>query len=157
MLIQKLRLKKGWSQQQLADASGVSARTIQRIESGQAASAETLKSIAAVFEVDFASLNPELNMESASSTHLERQEQQAFAYVRKLRRFYMHLFKYCVVVLGLLVVNLIFTPRIMWVYWVMGGWGFGVLLHGLSVCTPERFLGADWERRQVEKRLGRSL
>ena len=34
MLIQKLRLKRGWSQQQLADASGLSVRTIQRIETG---------------------------------------------------------------------------------------------------------------------------
>ena len=59
MLVQKLRLKKGWSQQQLADASGLSVRTIQRIEAGQAASTETLKSIAAVFEVDFSILDPE--------------------------------------------------------------------------------------------------
>lgn len=58
MLIQKLRLKQGWSQQQLAEASGLSTRTIQRIEAGHPASVETLKSIAAVFEVDFASLSP---------------------------------------------------------------------------------------------------
>src|SRR5205814_6188705 len=53
MLIQKLRLKRGWSQQQLADASGLSVRTIQRIENGAAASTESLKCLAAVFEVDF--------------------------------------------------------------------------------------------------------
>ena len=53
MLIQKLRLKKGWSQEQLAQASGLSARTIQRIEAGHPASTESLKSLAAVFEVDF--------------------------------------------------------------------------------------------------------
>jgi len=34
MLIQKLRLQWGWSQQQLAKASGLSVRTIQRIEAG---------------------------------------------------------------------------------------------------------------------------
>ena len=32
MHVQKLRLKKGWSQQQLADFSGLSVRTVQRIE-----------------------------------------------------------------------------------------------------------------------------
>ena len=56
MLIQKLRLKRGWSQQQLAEASGLSTRTIQRVEAGHPASVETLKSIAAVFEVDFSTL-----------------------------------------------------------------------------------------------------
>ncbi|WP_216819982.1 helix-turn-helix domain-containing protein [Zoogloea sp. LCSB751] len=40
MLVQKLRLQRGWSQQQLAELSGLSARTIQRIEGGQTASAE---------------------------------------------------------------------------------------------------------------------
>jgi transcriptional regulator with XRE-family HTH domain len=53
MLIQKLRLQRGWSQQQLADLSGLSVRTIQRLEKGQDASVESLKSLAAVFEIDF--------------------------------------------------------------------------------------------------------
>ena len=56
MLIQKLRLQKGWSQQQLADLSGLSVRTIQRIEQGQVASPESLKSLAAVFEIPFSDL-----------------------------------------------------------------------------------------------------
>ena len=52
-LIQKLRLQRGWSQQQLADLSGLSVRTIQCLEKGQDASVESLKSLAAVFEIDF--------------------------------------------------------------------------------------------------------
>ena len=56
MLIQKLRLQRGWSQQQLADLSGLSVRTIQRLEQGQVASTESLKSLAAVFEIDFSTL-----------------------------------------------------------------------------------------------------
>jgi len=42
MLVQKLRLQRGWSQEQLAIVSGLSVRTIQRIERGQSASLETL-------------------------------------------------------------------------------------------------------------------
>jgi transcriptional regulator with XRE-family HTH domain len=34
MTLQKLRIQKGWSQEQLADLSGSSVRTIQRIERG---------------------------------------------------------------------------------------------------------------------------
>ena len=32
MIVQEMRLKKGWSQQQLADISGLNVRTIQRID-----------------------------------------------------------------------------------------------------------------------------
>lgn len=157
MLIQKLRLKHGWSQQQLAEASGLSVRTVQRIEAGYPASTESLKSLAAVFEVDFSTLNPEQNMSSADNALSDQQEAEAFKYVRKLRGFYMHLFQYIVVTLALLAINLIVTPNKMWVLWVMGGWGLGVLMHASRVFRPDWFLGPQWERRQVENRLGRPL
>ncbi|CAM4169684.1 XRE family transcriptional regulator [Vibrio agarivorans] len=35
MIIRKLRLKRGWTQEQLAELSGLSIRTVQRIERGQ--------------------------------------------------------------------------------------------------------------------------
>lgn len=153
MLVQTLRLKRGWSQQQLADASGLSARTIQRIENGQQASIESLKSLAAVFEVDFATLSQEQTMTSPS----EKQEEEAFRYVRRLRRFYFHLFQYVIVVGGLLAINLASSPRYLWSLWVMAGWGLGVLAHAASVFRPDWMLGPRWEREQVEKRLGRPL
>ena len=49
MLVQKLRLQRGWSQQQLAELSGLNVRTIQRIEKGQEPSVESLKSLAGGF------------------------------------------------------------------------------------------------------------
>lgn len=50
MSIQSRRLKKAWSQEDLARHSGLSTRTIQRAESGHAVSPESLKCLAAVFE-----------------------------------------------------------------------------------------------------------
>ena len=50
MSIQQRRIDKGWTQDELALHSGLSARTIQRAESGQRVGAESLKCIAAVFE-----------------------------------------------------------------------------------------------------------
>src|SRR5256885_14946574 len=108
MLIQKLRLKRGWSQQQLADASGLSARTIQRIENGHPASTESLKCLAAVVGVDFSTLNPEPTMTD------DKREQEAFRYVPKLRAFYVHLFPYVIVNLGLLALHLIWKPQRPW-------------------------------------------
>jgi transcriptional regulator with XRE-family HTH domain len=157
MLIQKLRLKRGWSQQQLAEASGLSARTIQRVEAGQPASTETLKSIAAVFEVDFATLNPETAMTEVAANPQEQQEKEAFHYVRKLRRFYLHLFQFIVFSAALLAANLIFSPRYLWSLWAIGGWGLALLVDAFRVFQPGWVLGPDWERRQVEKRLGRPL
>ncbi|WP_019612849.1 helix-turn-helix domain-containing protein [Psychromonas ossibalaenae] len=46
-MIKQLRLENGWSQEQLAEFSGLSVRTIQRIERGQNAGLESLKCIAA--------------------------------------------------------------------------------------------------------------
>ena len=157
MSVQKLRLKFGWSQQQLAEASGLSVRTVQRIEAGYPASTESLKSLAAVFDVDFSTLNPEQTMNSTTSKLSEQQEAEAFEFVRKLRRFYMHFFRYVIVTLALLAINLTVTPANMWVFWVIDGWGLGVLLHAFRVFRPDWFLGPQWERQQVEKRLGRSL
>lgn len=157
MSVQKLRLKHGWSQQQLADASGLSVRTVQRIEAGEPASTESLKSLAAVFEVDFLTLNPEPAMNTTSLNPAEQQEKDAFDQVRKLRGFYLHLMKYVVVNLGLLAINLIFSPHTLWFYWVMLGWGLGLLSHAFRVFQPVRVLGPDWEKREVEKRLGRPL
>lgn len=46
-----LRLNKRWSQEQLAHLSGLNVRTIQRVEKGKSVGFETLKSLAAVFEI----------------------------------------------------------------------------------------------------------
>jgi len=62
MIVKKLRAKRNWSQEQVAKFSGLSIRTIQRVESGQSASLETLKSLASVFEVDINKLTEEITM-----------------------------------------------------------------------------------------------
>ena len=54
MLIQKLQdFNAAGRQERLAELSGLSVRTIQRLEQGQTASVETLKALASVFETDF--------------------------------------------------------------------------------------------------------
>ena len=120
MLIQKLRLQRGWSQQQLADLSGLSVRTVQRIEQGQVASTESLKSLAAVFEIDFSTLQ-EPGMKTttapASPAAFDADEALAFAQVRKLKGFYLHLAQYIVVVTLLMGINLWTRPQYLWVGW----------------------------------------
>lgn len=57
--VRELREKKAWSQEELAAISGVSVRTIQRIESGEVPSKESLKAIASAFDVDVAEFKPD--------------------------------------------------------------------------------------------------
>ena len=62
MTIQVRRLEKGWSQEELARHSGLSTRTVQRIEGGQNAGLESLKCLAAVFETSISTLMQEQTM-----------------------------------------------------------------------------------------------
>lgn len=62
MMLKKLREQDKFSQEQLATMSGISVRTIQRIESGNKASLESLKSIAAVFNITVDELAQEITM-----------------------------------------------------------------------------------------------
>jgi transcriptional regulator with XRE-family HTH domain len=156
MLVQKLRLQRGWSQQQLAELSGLNVRTIQRIEKGQEPSVESLKSLAAVFNVDFSTLK-EQGMENVINESQSAEEILAFNQVRKLKGFYIHLAQYVLVIALLTVINALTTPNRWWVQWVIMGWGVGVFFHGLQISERFSLFGSKWEKEQVEKRLGRKL
>ena len=156
MLVQKLRLQRGWSQQQLAELSGLNVRTIQRIEKGQEPSVESLKSLAAVFNVEFSTLK-EQGMDNAVSETQSAEEILAFNQVRKLKGFYIHLAQYVLVVPSIAVINALTTPNRWWVQWVVMGWGIGVFFHWLQISERFSLFGSKWEKEQVEKRLGRKL
>jgi DNA-binding XRE family transcriptional regulator len=57
--VRRLRTGRGWSQEQLAIASGLSLRTIQRVEAEGAASMATRVCLAATFDVPLADLGDE--------------------------------------------------------------------------------------------------
>ena len=73
MIVKKLRAENNWSQEQVSTFSGLSIRTIQRVESGQSASLETLKSLASVFEVDISKLTEEIKVIDKKSEHWKTQ------------------------------------------------------------------------------------
>jgi transcriptional regulator with XRE-family HTH domain len=140
----------------LAELSGLNIRTIQRIEKGQEPSVESLKSLAAVFNVDFSTLK-EQGMDNVISETQSAEEILAFNQVRKLKGFYFHLAQYVLVVSLLTVINALTMPKYWWVQWVIMGWGIGVFLHWLQISDRFNPLGSKWEKEQVEKRLGRKL
>jgi transcriptional regulator with XRE-family HTH domain len=156
LLIQKLRLQRGWSQEQLAELTGLSVRTIQRVERGQNPSAESLKAIAAVLDVDFGALR-EAHMTPTVNAGVSADEALALARVRKIKGFYIHVIEYGLIVGFLAGLNLFVSPRVPWALWAGIPWGLALALHGLKAFDKIPFLNGDWERRAVEKYLGRKL
>lgn len=153
MLVRKLRLGRGWSQETLAEVSGLSVRTIQRLERGGKASLETLSALAAVFELDVANLSKETSMTTTSE--VTEQEREALEYVRDIKGFYSHLIVYLIAVPLFVAAGLYYPTDQTWYVWPILGWGLGVAAHGLAVYEVFFLFGEDWERRQVEKRLRR--
>jgi transcriptional regulator with XRE-family HTH domain len=151
MLVRKLRIEKGWSQETLAEVSGLSVRTIQRTERGGNASLETLNALAAVLETDLASLSKEPDM---SPQHIITEtERDAVAYARDIKGFYNHLAIYGLAITGMFIVWLLSGANHPWFIWPALGWGIGVASHGFAVFEVLSLFGAGWEKRQVEKRL----
>ena len=164
MIVRKLRLKRGWSQEQLAEMAGLSVRTIQRIERGQKAGLESLKSLAAVFDVELSNLYEDKDMtidtpqtNTLNNDGISWEEQRALEYVRDVKAFYSSLATYLMVVPALFILNYFTSPGYFWAWWVLFGWGLGIVMHALSVFEVFSFLDANWEKKQVEKRLKRKL
>lgn len=153
MIVKKLRLQRGWSQEQLAELTDLSVRTIQRLERGHKPGLETLKSLAAVFEVDINTFESGENL--MTTQQLKTEEVQAMNYVKGLIEFYAHLLIY-------VVFSSVFLLSGGWhiegIQWPFLGWAFSLVMHGLwshdlfGWMTPPQ-----WELRMVEKRLGRKL
>lgn len=161
MIVRKLRMEKGWSQEDLAQLSGLSVRTIQRVEQGKRVGPETMKCLAAVFETDFAKLMQENIVEKSDKTtnsRFDREEGQAIEYVRELRGFHMNWISFLIVIPCLFLLNRFISPETLWVAYVVGAWLVAIALHGAVLLVSYGGFGVfsqSWERRQIEKRLKR--
>ena len=89
MSIKQRRMAKGWTQEDLSLHSGLSTRTIQRVERGEKVGAETLKCLAAVFEESTSTLQKELMMtehieNKSNDLPLTQLEKKALEQVKEL-------------------------------------------------------------------------
>jgi Predicted transcriptional regulators len=133
MGVRRLRLERGWSQEQLALLCGLSTRTIQRIENGQTPALETLNSLAAVFNVSV----QELETKESEMEQMERVEDKgatpAEEYESAKQAFYRHLLRYLLIIAMLFVINWLTGPGYLWAKWPALGWGIGILSHARKV------------------------
>lgn len=153
MSIQQLRLEKGWSQEDLAMHSGLSVRTIQRIETGKRASLETLKCLAAVFETSVSQLVQEKPMTSSQSTdqYLQHAEKEAIAYVQNLKGFHVHWITYIIVMIGLYLLNIYTSPDNLWFIIVGAIWAAALVLHAIVLFGMFSMFGGDWEQKKFQQ------
>ena len=152
MIVRKYRIDRGWSQETLAELSGLSVRTIQRVERGGRASLDSMTALANAFDVSINDLSTETEMYQQNA--IDPREEQVLEHVRDIKGFYQHAIWYGVTNLILAVANLIWFPGQFWVLWCLLGWGLGLASHGLAVFEVFTLFDADWEKRQVAKRLG---
>ena len=143
-MVKQFRLEKGWSQEQLAQISGLNIRTIQRIESGGKAGLETLKALAAVFDVSIHQLQQEPPMEpnNVSSGAVPIDHPQKSSLLKSaFPGFYVQELFQCVVLIAFLFgVNLLTDPSYLWAAWPALGISFGYLM-SITVKRPRAVKG----------------
>jgi transcriptional regulator with XRE-family HTH domain len=132
--------------------AGVTTRTIQRIEQGHRPSTETCKALASVFEVDLSLLQPE-DKQMQNETELKADEQQALLYAKRMKEFYEFLITY--VVLAAVFIFVFHAEPV--VYIIFAGLGVGLIVQGLIAYEVVSFMSPGWEKRLVERKLGRKL
>lgn len=155
MSIKTMRLARGWSQAQLAEFTGLSLRTVQRIEKGTKPTLETRKALAAVFEVDLDELEADDGRIDESA--LGEDELTELAHVRKTRRFIVQVLAYLVIVPLVCLAEWATEHALQYGLLLATGWGIWLAIRARSQLDLRDIFGADWEKRRLEKRLGRKI
>ena len=126
MNIRELRKQKYWSQDQLAQMSGLSIRTIQRIEHDQKAGLESLKALSAVFDIEIS----ELQREAVDAVGIITAEQSDKVKKEAYAEDVMGLYKLMAVAVFSLVPTFIFALN------DTIEWGFIGLIAALLIANP---------------------
>ena len=150
------RTEKGWSQEDLAQISGVSVRTIQRAESGNKIGLESLKCLAAVLETSVSTLIEEqqpMPVQTIPETPRTDREQEVIEQIESIKEFYLHLVCFILFNAGMLAFNLLTYPNDIWVIYMTLPWIFGLAAHAWFVFGDGIVLGREWEQREFEKRM----
>lgn len=77
--------------------------------------------------------------------------------MRKLRGFYSLLATAVGVIALAAAINLVTTPGRLWFLWVAVGFAVAIAFSALDVFGRNLWLGSDWERRQIGRRLRQLL
>lgn len=134
-IVKQLREDRLWSQEQLADIAGISARTIQRLENGATVSFETAKALSAAFGVPVSELTESVQDGLAAGCERAAAQEGDDASLA----FWIHLVTFIGVIALLSAINFGSERTDFWVLWPAIGWGIGVFAHGAAILLNNRF------------------
>ncbi|MGG4606620.1 helix-turn-helix domain-containing protein [Providencia sp. Me31A] len=143
--VKQLRLERAWSQEQLAQLSSLSTRTIQRIENNEVPSLETLSALASVFNVSVSELTPAPLPESIE---LDNRIEEAKKRVRDEAKLLKNIIIAIIVCLILYTVNYIYTPERHWPIWVSAIWGGLLMIKVIKLFLLDK-LFHQWEHNRL--------
>jgi transcriptional regulator with XRE-family HTH domain len=138
--LKEMRLERHWSQEQLAEMSGLSIRTIQRIENGENAGLESLKSLAAVFEIVI------VDSDKKEEKIQIREEE---AYIQNIKGFYKLV---VIAILSLIApVILAISDASNWevFFWLLLSWIVIIGIYSLNVFD---FFGKEWKEKLIKSK-----
>ncbi|MEC2491124.1 2TM domain-containing protein [Bacillus cereus] len=70
--------------------------------------------------------------------------------VENLKAFYIHLTVYILVNLMLFFINISSDSSKLWFLYPLGGWGIGIVIHGLTT-FPFGIFVKEWEERKIKE------
>jgi len=90
-------------------------------------------------------------MENTSKYSEHNSYYRAKKRIEQLKGFYGNLISYCLIIPMLIFINLSFSPGFHWFWFSVGGWGFGLIMHGFQTFG----YGANWEERKIKEILNK--
>ena len=140
--IKKMRLERHWSQEQLAEMSGLSIRTIQRIENGENAGLESLKSLAAVFDT---------NIADSDKKEEEEQIRKEEEYVQNVKGFYGFIALAIFSLVVFFIIALFDSDSEGWYLflYMLIFYALGLGIYYLDIFD---FFGEEWKRKIINKK-----
>ncbi|UOX32837.1 2TM domain-containing protein [Flavobacterium sediminilitoris] len=77
--------------------------------------------------------------------------QKAQKKVKELKGFYRHLLVFVIVMIGLIYINLKYTPEVLWFIWPMIGSIVPLVFHGAKISNSFPFFNKDWEEKKIKQ------
>ena len=99
------------------------------------------------FKVKLPILSDKPNIVNIITEDNDKAYEKAKKRMKEIKGFYGNLISYCIVIPFLIIINLLTSPKDIWFYFPMLGWGFGVATHALSVFS----IGKSWEEKKIRQ------
>ena len=131
--IKRWREERHWSQEHLAQLAGIGLRTVQRIESGEPAAPESLKALAAAYNVDVMALAVDADIEATRIA--EQQNAKTRAGLRL--SLWIHLASYALGVVVFVGISLGIGGDSFVMKWPLIWWTVGLVGHVATVVIVE--------------------